>query len=220
MKAFDGIDTMTAFLTSFIIWAVLHSITASGGIKQRVRYRLGEAAFQGLYRLLYNLFAGVTFIPVLYLLATQVTNIQLWSIPKPWIFLAYVIQLVGLIGLSFSLWQTDLWEFAGLRQALAYFGGQRKIARSSTLITGGLYGIVRHPIYFFSLLILWFNPVVGLATFIFNLLATAYFWTGSYYEERRLSAEFGDAYGEYKQRVPRLIPIRFSSKGAAVRNTE
>ena len=201
---------MSAFLISFVTWAVLHSVTAADGIKQRIRSRMGEAAFQGLYRLLYNLFAGASFIPVLYVLATQVPDTQLWTIPTPWRILAYLVQLAGLIGLGFSLWQTDLWEFVGMRQAMAYFGRQGPTQQPAQLITAGLYGIVRHPIYFFSLLILWFNPVVGLGTLIFNLLATAYFWIGSRYEERRLSAAFGDAYREYQQHVPMLFPIKLS----------
>lgn len=202
---------MTAFLISFVIWAVLHSLTAANGIKRRIGSRMGEAAFQGLYRLLYNLFAGVTFIPVLYVLATQVADTLLWAIPTPWRFLANLIQMLGLVGLGFSVWQTDLWEFAGLRQAAAYFGKQDINPLSGQLITGGLYQIVRHPIYFFSLLILWFNPVVGLGTFTFNLLATAYFWIGSHYEEKRLSAAFGEVYQEYQRRVPMLLPIKLFS---------
>jgi protein-S-isoprenylcysteine O-methyltransferase Ste14 len=44
------------------------------------------------------------------------------------------------------------------------------------------------------------------------LLFTLYFYLGSIFEERRLLAEFGDAYQDYQRRVPRFIPTRFSSK--------
>ena len=39
-----------------------------------------------------------------------------------------------------------------------------------------------------------------------HLVLTAYFIIGSILEERRLLARFGDAYREYQQRVPMLIP--------------
>jgi len=52
------------------------------------------------------------------------------------------------------------------------------------------------------------NPVMTLGSFLFNVLATLYFWIGSIYEERRLLAAFGEAYEEYKRSVPGLVPIR------------
>ena len=33
-----------------------------------------------------------------------------------------------------------------------------------------------------------------------------YLYVGTFFEERRLVAEFGDDYGEYQRQVPRLIP--------------
>ncbi len=38
------------------------------------------------------------------------------------------------------------------------------------------------------------------------ILIILYFYVGSLHEERRLLAEFGDAYRDYYQQVPRLIP--------------
>jgi protein-S-isoprenylcysteine O-methyltransferase Ste14 len=38
------------------------------------------------------------------------------------------------------------------------------------------------------------------------ILFSFYFYIGSFFEERRLLAEFGAAYQAYQQRVPRLIP--------------
>jgi protein-S-isoprenylcysteine O-methyltransferase Ste14 len=71
---------------------------------------------------------------------------------------------------------------------------------------------VRHPLYFFSLLFIWLNPQMTLASLLFNLLATLYFWVGSIYEERRLTAEFGEAYKAYRREVPRLLPTRILSR--------
>jgi protein-S-isoprenylcysteine O-methyltransferase Ste14 len=78
-------------------------------------------------------------------------------------------------------------------------------------VTRGSYAYVRHPLYFFSLLLIWFLPIMTLSALLFSSMATLYFWIGSIYEERRLSATFGDAYSQYKQRVPRLIPIKITN---------
>lgn len=198
---------MTAFLTSFIIWALLHSLTAARRTKQWFRQVLGERTYEGLFRLFYNLFAILTILPVIFLLATQVPDAAVWTIPAPFSYLLHTVRLLGLVGLAISLWQTDIWDFAGLRQALHYLSGNEKPAPVPKLVTDGVYRLVRHPLYFFSLLVLWANPVMGLSSLIFAIASTLYFWIGSIYEERKLQAYFGEAYGRYQQQTPRLIPF-------------
>ncbi|MBZ0252054.1 MAG: isoprenylcysteine carboxylmethyltransferase family protein, partial [Candidatus Methylomirabilis sp.] len=41
---------------------------------------------------------------------------------------------------------------------------------------------------------------------LFNLCVTAYFAIGAVHEERRLLAEFGDAYARYREKVPMFLP--------------
>lgn len=203
---------MLPFILTFILWAVVHSLTANARVKDWVRRKLGERAHAGLYRLGYNLFAFLTILPVLWVLWTQVSNRLLWRIPPPYDVLALGVQLIGLVGLVVSLLQTDVWEFVGLRQAMHYFSGGERPLPAAKLVTGGMYAFVRHPLYFFSLLILWPNPTMTLQTLILNVMATTYLWAGSRVEERRLTAEFGQAYTSYKARVPGLLPIKLPLK--------
>jgi protein-S-isoprenylcysteine O-methyltransferase Ste14 len=56
------------------------------------------------------------------------------------------------------------------------------------------------------MLVIWFPPVLTVNLLVFNLLATLYFWLGSLHEERRLMAEFGDAYRQYQRTVPPFLP--------------
>jgi protein-S-isoprenylcysteine O-methyltransferase Ste14 len=199
------------FPLALITWAVLHSLTASIAFKEIVRGWTGARPYDGLYRLAYNAIAALTIIPVLWLLAAAVPDRILWQVPEPLSYIFLVIQLLGLIGLGISLWQTDIFRFAGLGQALRYLQGNESINRQPTLVTRGSYAYVRHPLYFFSLLLIWFLPIMTLSALLFSSMATLYFWIGSIYEERRLSATFGDAYSQYKQRVPRLIPIKITN---------
>ncbi len=198
---------MVLFIISFIIWALLHSITASRRSKAKVRGWIGEQAYEGWYRLFYNVFSFVTILPVFYILWTQVPNTVLWQIPEPFNYGAVGLQLLGLVGLAISLWQTDIWEFVGLRQAWRYLQGEAEMTLPPKLVTSGTYAWVRHPLYFFSMLLLWFNPVMTLNSLLFNLLATGYFWAGSRVEERRLADYFGETYEAYRQRVPGLLPL-------------
>ena len=199
---------MAAFIIIFIIWAVLHSITADQRVKIWVKQRIGERPYQGLYRLFYNGFAVITFVPVLWVTAVYLPNRTLWYISAPWSFAANFVQLIGLIGLGISLFQTDFWDFVGIRQAIRYLRGEKEINLPPHLVTNGMYAFVRHPLYFFSLLIIWFTPTMTIQTVIFNIFVTMYLWAGSRVEERRLAEFFGPTYGTYRKNVPGLIPIR------------
>jgi protein-S-isoprenylcysteine O-methyltransferase Ste14 len=196
------------FITAFIFWSVLHSITASAGFKIMIRSWVGQRPYDGLYRLTYNLFSAITFLPVLWLLTTIVPNDVIWRVPQPVSYLFVLIQLVGVVGLIVSLLQTDLMRFAGIGQAARFLRGEEEINPPPTLVTRGTYAYVRHPLYFFSLLILWFLPIMTWSTLLFSLLSTIYFWVGSILEERRLISTFGDEYSRYQQHVPRLLPIK------------
>ena len=65
---------------------------------------------------------------------------------------------------------------------------------------------MRHPLYTFSMLLIWFMPTMSVNLLIFNILATLYFVIGSIIEERRLTVDFGEAYTSYKREVSRFIP--------------
>lgn len=198
---------MLLFSLTFIVWAVVHSVTAAAAFKNFIRQKIGAYACEGLYRLLYNLLAFLTLLPVLYFLITAVPATVIWTIPQPFDLVARLVQGVGFVGLLVALLQTDVWEFAGIRQAVRYLSGEDDLTLPPKLVTSGTYALVRHPLYFFSLLIIWFNPLVTLQILIFNIMATVYLWVGSTYEERRLAAAFGERYRAYRQKVPRLIPI-------------
>jgi len=199
---------MIWFVIGFAVWAVVHSVTAASATKSAFRKQFGERAFQGWYRLLYNLISLLTFVPILYALWANIPQVTLWTIPYPLRIASMIIQLLALVGLAISLLQTDVWSFMGLRQAVRFLQGADAPAVPDRFVKTGTYRWVRHPLYFFSLLFLWLNPVMTLGSFLFNVLAALYFWIGSIYEERRLSVAFGEAYEEYKRTVPGLVPIR------------
>ncbi len=199
---------MIPFIFAFTVWAVVHSLTASLRFKAKMQQLMGRRAYDGLYRLLYNLFSVVTFLPVIVLAASALPDGVVWALPSPFSWIFILIQVAGLAGLVVSLIQTGLLQFAGLSQALGYLTGKAEIDDEPPLVTSGMYAYVRHPLYFFSLVVLWFAPFVTWQTLAFDLAATAYFWIGSVHEERKLLRVYGEAYEHYRQRVPRLFPIK------------
>ncbi|MCL4266241.1 MAG: hypothetical protein KJ069_23750 [Anaerolineae bacterium] len=196
------------FTLLFVSWAVLHTLAAAVGLKRLFRRWVGEAAYAGWYRLLYNLFALVTFLPIYLLIPVVLPQTVVWSWSRPYLYLASLLQLIGLAGLIYSLWLTDVWEFLGIRQVLWYMAGAKGEMPQPRFITSGPYSLVRHPLYFFTLVVLWFNPVMTVGSAVFYTAVTLYFWLGSIYEERKLAAGYGAEYQAYQRRVPRLFPIK------------
>jgi protein-S-isoprenylcysteine O-methyltransferase Ste14 len=96
--------------------------------------------------------------------------------------------------------QTGVWEFAGLSQ----LGGA---SESAKLTTDGLYTYVRHPLYTAGLVFLWLTPEMTVNRLALWIVLSLYFVIGAYFEERKLLRDFGQAYADYKARVPMLIPF-------------
>jgi len=195
-------------------YAALHSLLASRWAKARVR-RLAGATGSRFYRLGYNMIGAITLLPVLAIPAIQPGPV-LYVLPRPlsWLFLsgqaaAAVVVLAGLL-------QTDVWHFLGLRQLTEDSGD-----RPARFVTSGLYRHVRHPLYSAGLAFLWLTPLMTTTLLVLYAGLSLYLYIGSRFEERRLLVEFGQAYANYQQSVPRLIPRlrprRIGSSGATSR---
>jgi protein-S-isoprenylcysteine O-methyltransferase Ste14 len=72
----------------------------------------------------------------------------------------------------------------------------------------GPYRWVRHPQYFFTLVLIWANPDLTADRLVLNGILTAWIILGSVLEERDLVEEFGDDFVAYRRTVPMLIPWR------------
>jgi methanethiol S-methyltransferase len=189
-------------LLALALWGVVHSVTASHSFKDRVRAALGER-WMRFYRLGYNIFSVITFAPIL-VLAWTLPNQPLYDVPAPWRYAMLGGQALSLLLLFAAFLQTDALSFAGLSQL---FGAGEQA--QGQLVTRGLYRVVRHPLYTFSMSLLWLSPSVSQNSFTLYLGITLYFIVGAYFEERKLLREFGGAYAEYKRRTPMLIPLWF-----------
>ena len=197
---------MIPFVFSFLVWAVLHSITAAQSTKSLVARLLGESVYQRVYRAGYTFFSLLSFLPVAYFYL-QLPDVTLWQILAPWAWVMYALQLVGAIGAAVSVWQTDALCSVGVRQLFGDGGlDEGKQGLGEALYIAGLYRWMRHPLYTFSMMFLWFNPTMSRNLLLFNVLATFYFTVGSIFEERRLVADFGSSYIAYQARVPRFLP--------------
>ena len=180
------------------MWGIVHSVTASLGAKDWMRRMLGEVGVR-FYRVSYNVFSVVSFIPILWLM-TALPDHTLYRIPSPWVYLSLAGQLAAIVLLVVGVLQTDTLSFIGLRQLI-----ERKESPSK-MVTHGLYRWVRHPLYSAGLLFIWLMPVMSQNSLVVFIAATVYIIVGAFFEERKLGREFGAAYAAYKSATPMLVP--------------
>lgn len=186
-------------LLAVLLYGMLHSFLASLWAKAKVRGWFGVRSDRW-YRLVYNLVAVPTFLPVLALVAL-LPDRKLYAIPWPWAALCILGQLAALGLLAVGLLQTGVSAFLGFRQlAEAPSGG------APALVVNGLYRWVRHPLYSAGLLLIWLLPWMGVNLLAMNIGLTVYILVGASLEERKLQREFGLAYAEYRKRTPMLVP--------------
>jgi protein-S-isoprenylcysteine O-methyltransferase Ste14 len=109
-----------------------------------------------------------------------------------------VVQLVGIWCIYRAVGRIDALELAGIRPP-ADVGG---------LQTAGVYGWVRHPLYFGWILAVFATPHLTGDRLGFALLTTVYLAVAVPFEERSLVGSFGGEYRRYQERVRwRMIPF-------------
>ncbi len=187
------------------LYGVTHSLLASDGAKALARRAFGAGADRW-YRLAYNTLALVALAPV-YLLISWFPDRELYALPSPWNYLVLFGKIASLAGVVYALFLTGIWDLSGLRQA----GWAPNTSESSPsgLVTSGIYGWVRHPLYLFALGLFWLEPRMTVYSLAVCVVFSVYIYVGTFFEERRLVREFGAEYLEYRERTPRLLPIRW-----------
>jgi protein-S-isoprenylcysteine O-methyltransferase Ste14 len=190
---------LTLLAICWIAYFALHSALASLTIKRKV-----ATAWPGLmpwYRLGFNLLSSLLILPILWLSWLD-PGPSLWRWQGAAAWLANGLAIAALLGFWLSLKHYDMQEFLGLRQLRHKV---RKIEDQEHLRISPFHRFVRHPWYFFGLVLLWTRDMSA-TTLLTSVLVTLYFVIGSRMEERKLLVYHGDAYRRYMARVPALIP--------------
>ena len=188
---------------SVLIWGLVHSLLAAYSFKEWVRRVLGVRFFR-FYRLLYNGFAILSFLPVLVIMFL-VPDHTLYFIPFPWSLFMVVGEFLAMVVLAIAFRQTDPLDFIGFRQLGESPG-------PVTLTTSGPYHYVRHPLYSAGMAFIWLFPFMTFNILAGNIALTIYVVVGAYFEERKLQRFFGQDYLEYAAVTPMFIPFLKGNK--------
>ena len=182
----------------FSAFALHHSVFARTGVKALVGRLLAPAA----ERATYTFVSSVLF-----------TAVCWWWQPVPGVvysldgfarWAASGVVATGLAITAIGARSLDVLDLAGVRQAS---GAASHRVRPGVLVTTGVYGFERHPLYFGWALVVFGVPPMSMSRLVFAVVSTIYLAIAIPFEERGLIETFGADYASYRRRVRwRMLP--------------
>lgn len=174
-------------------------------LQSRREWQLGNGVSrESEFGVLFGIFIGLWMLPGVYAF-TGLLDSHSYSVPESVVWIAIVVFLIGLV----IRWQAHK-TLAGM------WSGTLELAQDHKLVTSGIYGYLRHPIY--TSLILWAlcqpvllpNVVAGWSGFVAVLLL----WLVRVpKEEAMMLTKFGDEYRQYAARTGKIVPKQQLKKG-------
>ncbi len=179
----------------WVIYYFLHSFLVTENVQNFFLNNLNIS--RQTFRLVYVILSLVLFVAILFYLATM-NHHYFWNntISK---FMGLTLTTYGLFVIRKSYRKYFTKAFLGLADP---------VLESRKLITEGIQGRIRHPLYAGSILLIigFFLYMPTLENLITVLISLIYIFIGIYLEEKKLVKTFGKAYLEYKSKVPMIIP--------------
>ncbi len=192
------------------LFAVQHSVMARKWFKERWTRIVPQA----LERSTYVLFSSAALLLVFW--QWRPLGGVVWTVQNP--VGRMVILALFAFGWSLVLVSTFLinhFDLFGLRQVWLVLRGKPYVALHFG--TPGPYRLVRHPLYVGWFFAFWMTPLITFAHLLFAIATTAYILIAIQFEERDLVREHGEAYEEYRRRVPMLVPFTKGVERASAR---
>ena len=184
--------------TLSLLFFVQHSLM----VRQSFRQKTSKYISAEFDKAFYAIVSGIVLLCVVML--WQESS---WYITKATGIYKYVLRLLYFLSIAGVLWASVAFRFFdpfGRRNILNHF--EHREPRQTPFVAQGPYRYVRHPLYFFALLMIWVYPDLTADRLLFNCAWTIWIVIGTVLEERDLVGEFGEQYQEYQQRTPMLIP--------------
>jgi methanethiol S-methyltransferase len=190
---------LTIDVALFSGFALHHSLFARSGAKAWAARLAGP-----LERSMYTWIASLLFIAVCWLWQPVPGVLYRWAAPlRP---AAYTLQIAGILLTFFGARALDVLDLAGVRPVLRARTGSE--TAHVPLSTTGVFGIVRHPLYFGWALLVWGAADMTATRAVFAAVSCAYVAIAIAWEERGLVETFGDDYERYRRQVRwRMIPF-------------
>jgi len=152
---------------------------------------------------IYSITSGIGLLILVFLWQqSSAVLISLQGLPRLFCRMLFLFAIAGNIWGNRSLSHLDPLGIKSIRYRL-----RGKDVQPQPFVIEGPYRMVRHPLYLFSLMMIWSFPDLTSDRLLFNFLWTAWIIIGTLLEERDLVNTHGKMYQAYQQKVPMLIPF-------------
>ena len=205
IKTIDGAATapfgQALLINTFLLglFAVQHSVMARPAFKQWWTRLVPKP----VERSTYVLFSSLTLLLLFH--AWQPMGGTVWEVNDPILRGAvYGLYAGGWLLILVATFLINHFDLFGMRQVWLHLKNQPYTPLKFS--TPGLYRYVRHPLYVGWLFTFWATPTMTVAHLVFAVATTAYILIAIRWEERDLIDAHGQAYGQYREEVPMLIP--------------
>lgn len=183
------------------LFGLQHSIMARPGFKARLQQIIPEPLERTTY------VAASSLLLALVMWQWRPIPALIWNIEAEWArIFVWVLFAAGWFIAVTATFMTNHFELLGLKQSVAYF--RQKLCLPNEFRERVYYRWVRHPIMLGQIIGFWATPTMSAGHLLFATVMLIYVLIGLYFEERDLLETHGEAYREYQNRTPKLIPRR------------
>jgi methanethiol S-methyltransferase len=191
--------SLSVDLALLLIFALQHSAMARAGFKLWWTRYIPEAAERSTYVLASSLALMALFV------FWRPLGGTVWSVHGLPAMALYALCASGWLLVLSSTFLINHFDLFGLRQVWSHLTGSRY--QPIRFRTPGLYRLVRHPLYVGFMLAFWAAATMTVTHLVFAVGTTLYILVAIQFEERDLVSNLGEAYRDYRRRVPMLLPV-------------
>ena len=198
------------FLILIALWTAfcfLHSYMITPVFTAFVKKNTGTS--YRYYRLFYNIFSFFFLIPVV-IYSYSIMGKPFFTWHGYLLPVRYLLLLCSLCIFYAGSRHYNMRTFLGINQIHASVD-HGLINTSGTIEKEGMMGVVRHPFYSGSFLLIWAGNLDTMRLII-NSILSIYLIIGTLLEEQKLVAEFGDIYRSYQKEVSMLFPWKYITR--------